>query len=221
MFQIVRTGNLTGDKIVNSRIAKLRRVDMRRTNFVFSAVVALLLSAAVYSQTPAVGSTIESFSLPDTAGTTRTLKDLSGENGGVIVFLSAQCPVVRGYVPRINQLAADYQARGINFIGINSNATEDLNWVKSNATEYGYKFPVLIDKGSVVADKLGATVTPEVYYLDANATLLYHGAIDNDRLGKNITETYLKTAFDASLSGKKIQRTSAGAFGCSIRRTAD
>lgn len=194
---------------------------MRRTNFVFSAVIALVVSVAAYSQAPSVGSSIESFSLPDTAGSARTLKDLSGKNGAVIVFLSAQCPVVRGYVPRINQLAADYQARGINFIGINSNATEDLDSVKSNVTEYGYKFPVLIDKGSLVADKLGATVTPEVYYIDSNGTLLYHGAIDNDRLGKNITETYLKTAFDASLSGKKIQRTSASAFGCSIRRTAD
>jgi peroxiredoxin len=194
---------------------------MRPTNFVFSAVIALLLSAAAYSQVAAVGSSIESFSLPDTAGTTRTLKDLAGKNGTVIVFLSAQCPVVRGYVPRINQLAADYQAKGINFIGINSNATEDSDSVKSNATEYGYKFPVLIDKGSAVADKLGATVTPEVFYVDGNGTLLYHGAIDNDRLGKNITETFLKAAFDASLSGKKVQRTSVKAFGCSIARTAD
>jgi peroxiredoxin len=194
---------------------------MRRTNFVFSAVIAMLLSAAAYSQVPTVGSSIESFSLPDTAGTTRTLKDLTGKNGAVIVFLSAQCPVVRGYVPRINQLAADYQAKGINFIGINSNATEDPDSVKSNVTEYGYKFPILIDKGSVVADKLGATVTPEVFYVNGNGTLVYHGAIDNDRLGKNVTETFLKAAFDASLSGKKIQRTSVKAFGCSIARTAD
>ena len=71
------------------------------------------------------------------------------------MFLSAQCPVVRGYVSRINELAAEYQAKGINFVGINSNATEDLNWVKSNVAEYGYKFPVLIDKGAVVAGKLG------------------------------------------------------------------
>ena len=194
---------------------------MRRTNFLFSAVITMLLSAAAYSQIPTVGSSIESFSLPDTAGTTRTLKDLAGKNGAVIVFLSAQCPVVRGYVPRINQLAADYQAKGINFIGINSNATEDPDTVKSNVTEYGYKFPILIDKGSVVADKLGATVTPEVFYVNGNGTLVYHGAIDNDRLGKNITETFLKAAFDASLSGKKIQRTSVKAFGCSIARTAD
>jgi peroxiredoxin len=194
---------------------------MTRTNLVLSAVFALILAAAAGAQTPAVGSTIDTFSLPDINGKTQSLRDLSGKNGAVVVFLSAQCPVVRGYVPRINELAADYQAKGINFIGINSNATEDLNWVRSNVTEYGYKFPVLIDKGGVLADKLGATVTPEVFYIDANGKLMYHGAIDNDRSGKNVTETFLKTAFDASLSGKKIERTSANAFGCSIKKIAD
>lgn len=194
---------------------------MKRINLVVSAVFALILATAASAQVPNIGSTIDSFSLPDINGKTQSLRELSGKNGAVVVFLSAQCPVVKGYVSRINELAAGYQSKGINFIGINSNATEDLNWVKSNAAEYGYKFPVLIDKGNVLADKLGATVTPEVYYVDPNGKLLYHGAIDNDRSGKNVTETFLKAAFDASLNGKKIERTSANAFGCSIKRTTD
>lgn len=194
---------------------------MKRINLVVSAVFALTLATAASAQVPNIGSTIDSFSLPDINGKTQSLRELSGKNGAVVVFLSAQCPVVKGYVSRINELAAGYQSQGINFIGINSNATEDLNWVKSNAAEYGYKFPVLIDRGNVLADKLGATVTPEVYYVDPNGKLLYHGAIDNDRSGKNVTETFLKAAFDASLNGKKIERTSANAFGCSIKRTTD
>jgi peroxiredoxin len=194
---------------------------MKRINVLLSVVFALTFAAGIFGQIPAIGSTLNSFSLPDTSGRTQSLNDLKGKNGAVVVFLSAQCPVVKGYVGRINQLAADYQAKGINFIGINSNATEDLNWVKSNITEYGYQFPVLIDKGNVLADKLGATVTPEVYYVDAKDVLLYHGAIDNDKSGKNVTDDYLKTAFDASLSGKKVGRTSASAFGCSIKRATN
>lgn len=194
---------------------------MKRIDVLFSVVFAAAMAVAAFGQGPAIGSTLENFSLADTNGKVQTLKDLNGKNGAVVVFLSAQCPVVKGYVDRINQLSSDYQAKGINFIGINSNATEDLNWVKSNVTEYGYKFPVLIDKGNVYADKLGANVTPEVFYIDAKGALVYHGAIDNDRSGKNITETYLKTAFDASLSGKKIEKTSANAFGCTIKRTTD
>ena len=165
-----------------------------------------------------IGSTVENFSLTDTDGATKSLNDLKGKKGTVIVWLSAQCPVVKAYKDRINEIATAYQAKGIAFVGINSNATEDLTWVKSNKTEFGYNFPVLIDKGNVLADKWGASVTPEVYYLDSKNVLLYHGAIDNDRSGKNITDQYLKTAFDSALGGKAIVKTRANAFGCTIKR---
>src|SRR5688500_9547035 len=146
-----------------------------------------------------IGAAVESFSLPDVDGKVQTLDGLKGKKGTVVVWLSAQCPVVKAYKDRINEIAAAYEAKGINFVGINSNATEDAAWVKSNITEFGYKFPVLVDKGAVLADKWGATVTPEVYYFDKKNVLQYHGAIDNDRSGRNITDHFLKAAFDSSL----------------------
>ncbi|HEY8559441.1 MAG TPA: thioredoxin family protein [Pyrinomonadaceae bacterium] len=193
-----------------------------------SIMLAVLLAAFVFvlapeidAQTFAVGTALEDFKLTDIDGKEHSFGSLKGEKGTVLVFLSAQCPVVKGYNERINKIAADYASKGINFVGINSNATEDLNWVKSNATEVGYKFPVLIDKGAVLADKLGATVTPEAYYFDAKNVLLYHGAIDNSRSGDNITDNYLRVAFDDSLNGKKIAKTRVNAFGCSIKKKAE
>jgi peroxiredoxin len=165
-----------------------------------------------------VGSTAENFSLPNLEGETRSLNDLKGKNGTVVVWLSAQCPVVKQYNDRINEIAEEFKNKGINFVGINSNATESLEWVRSNAAEVGYKFPVLIDKGNVLADKFGATVTPEIYYLDSNNVLLYHGAIDNDRSGKNISVNYLRDASVSALAGKSIATTRANAFGCTIKR---
>jgi len=85
----------------------------------------------------------------------------------------------------------------------------------------GYKFPVLIDKGNVLADELGATVTPEAYFVDAKGVLLYHGAIDNDRSGRAVSEAFLKTAFDSALTGKPIAKTKANAFGCTIKRVGE
>lgn len=197
---------------------------MRQKSAVLFTVFAMLAFVVIPTTSEAgdfaVGTTLENFSLPDTAGKTHSFNDLKGKNGAVIVFLSAQCPVVKAYNERISQIAADYASKGIAFIGINSNSTESLDWVKSNAAE-NYKFPVLIDKGNVFADKLGATVTPEVYYIDAKNVLRYHGAIDNDRSGKAITDNYLRAAFDASLSGKAIEKTKANAFGCSIKRVAE
>src|SRR5215216_422202 len=78
-----------------------------------------------------------------------------GDSGAILLFVSAQCPTVKQYNERISQFAADFEAKGINVIGINSNSTESLEWIKSHAAE-NYKFPVLIDKGNVIADKLGA-----------------------------------------------------------------
>jgi len=162
-------------------------------------------------------SALKNFTLTDTNGKEQSFDNLKGKNGAVVVFLSAQCPVVKLYKERINKIAADYQAKGINFVGVNSNSTESLEWVKSHAEE-NYKFPVLIDKGNVLADQLSASVTPEVFYFDAKNALLYRGAIDDNRKGDSITANYLRDAFDATLAGKKVSKTSAAAFGCTIKR---
>jgi thiol-disulfide isomerase/thioredoxin len=160
----------------------------------------------------------------DVSGKPKSLKELKGDKGAVLMFVSSQCPVVRAYNDRMNAIAADYAAKGITFIGINSNATEmeagaaaPQAWVKEHIAAT-YKFPVYFDKGNVLADKLGATVTPEAYFLDPNGKLLYHGAIDNSRDAGNVTEPTLKIAFDSALAGKPIAKTSRTAFGCSIKR---
>jgi thiol-disulfide isomerase/thioredoxin len=165
-----------------------------------------------------IGARLESFTLPDLGGAQQAFDGLKGKNGAVLVWVSAQCPAVKAYNERINQVAEDLKAKGINVIGINSNATETLDEVASHAKDVGYKFPVLIDKGNVLADKLGASVTPEFYYFDAGNVLLYHGALDNDRSGKNVTTHYLRDAFDSALSNKPIKTSKVNAFGCTIKR---
>jgi len=197
---------------------------MKRKSIFLAAILAafvFVLCPEAIAQKFEIGAKIDDFKLTDINGKEQSFEMLKGAKGTVVVFLSAQCPVVKGYNERINQIAADYALKGINFVGINSNATEDLNWVKTDAEKVGYKFPVLIDKGAVLADKLGASVTPEVYYFDTKNVLLYHGAIDNDKFGKNITDDYLRVAFDSSLTGKKIEKARINAFGCSIKKKAE
>ncbi len=187
----------------------------------FLAAFVFVSNSDVYGQSLAVGSTLEDFKLNDLSGKEQSFSGLKGKKGTVIIFLSAQCPVVKGYNERINQVAADYESKGISFIGINPNsATESVEWVKSEAEKVGYKFPVLLDVGAALADKMGATVTPEVYFFDTKNVLLYHGAIDNSRDGQNITSNYLRIAFDSSLAGKPIEKTKINAFGCSIKKKA-
>ena len=187
--------------------------------FAMLIAVAIALTVSGYSQVK-VGSKVENFSLPDADGTMRSLADLKGSKGAVLVFVSIQCPVVRGYNERINELAKAYKAKGINLVGVDSNVTEPAADVKAHAM-MNWDFPVLLDKDAKIADKFAASVTPEAFYIDPDNVLLYHGAIDNDRSGRNVTDHFLQTAFDSTLAGRKVERTSANAFGCSIKRTAD
>jgi peroxiredoxin len=167
---------------------------------------------------PAIGSTIEGFSLPDVDGAERSLKSLAGEKGTVLLFIAVQCPVSNAYNERMEKLAADYKAKGINVVGINSNVAEDGAACKAHAAENKLTFTILKDPGNKIADKLGASVTPEAYFLDASNKLLYHGRIDNSRNAAQVETPDLRNAIDAVLSGKPVEKTEAKAFGCSIKR---
>ena len=136
------------------------------------------------------------------------------------IFISVQCPVVRDYMERISKLAADYKARGVQVIGINSNATETTDDIKAHAAANNLTFPVLRDKGNKIADQLGAERTPEVFFLDANNKLVYHGRIDNHRNITLVNANDLRDAIDATLAGKAVVKTEASAFGCSIKRAS-
>jgi peroxiredoxin len=167
---------------------------------------------------PAIGSTIEEFTLPDVDGTEHSLKSLAGKNGTVLIFIAVQCPVSNAYNERMAQLAEDYKAKGIAVIGINANVAEDAAAVKAHAQEHKLSFPILKDASNKVADKLGASVTPEAYVLDPNNKLLYHGRIDNSRNPAQVETSDLRNALDAALNGKPVEKTEAKAFGCTIKR---
>jgi|SRR6185369_12085718 peroxiredoxin len=167
---------------------------------------------------PAIGATIEEFTLPDVDGRDHSLKSIKGKNGTVLIFISVQCPVSNAYNERMEKLAADYKSKGISVIGVNANSSEDAGAVKAHATEKGLTFTILKDPGNKLADKLGATRTPEAYFLDGNNKLLYHGRIDNSQNPAAIESSDLRTALDAALAGKPIEKTEAKAFGCTIKR---
>src|SRR6266850_5862800 len=154
---------------------------------------------------PAIGATVEDFTLPDANGKEQSLNALKGKKGAVIIFVAVQCPVSNAYNERMEKLAQDYKARGITVIGINSNVAEDAGAVKAHAAQNHLTFPILKDPGNKIADRLGATRTPEAYLLDASNKLLYHGRIDNSKDVSGVNSSELRDAMDAALAGKPIE----------------
>ena len=167
------------------------------------------------------GQLIGDFKLPDAAsGTDRSLASLKGAKGTVLIFISTQCPVSNAYNERMEKLATDYKSRGVNVVGINANKTETPDDIKRHAAEKNLTFPILKDAGNKIADRLGAQVTPEAFFLGADNRLVYHGRIDNARNAANLSASDLREALDAKLAGKAVAKTEARAFGCSIKRVS-
>ncbi|HVS82751.1 MAG TPA: thioredoxin family protein [Pyrinomonadaceae bacterium] len=169
---------------------------------------------------PAIGTAIDDFKLPDTDGAEHSLNSLKGKHGAVKIFVATKCPVSNAYNDRMEKLAQDYKAKGINVIGINSNNTEPAAEVKSHAGEKHLTFTILKDDGNKIADRLGATRTPEAYVIDASGKLVYHGRIDNSQKMEGITANDLREALDEMLAGKPISKTGGAAFGCTIKRVS-
>ena len=187
---------------------------------VFAAVAGSGRNALDLPAPPAIGTVIDDFTLPDADGATHSLASLKGKNGTVVIFIATKCPVSNAYNDRMEKLAEDYKTKGVSVVGINANNTEPAAEVKAHAAEKGLKFTILKDDGNKIADRLGATRTPEAYVLDPKGKLVYHGRIDDAQKIESVTSNDLRNALDEMLAGKMVSKTGGAAFGCSIKRVS-
>jgi peroxiredoxin len=170
-----------------------------------------------------IGKKVPDFRLPNVLATNDKerevrLYDIKGKKAIVIIFAATRCPIYNDYNQRIVELAKTYSPKGVQFLAINSNHIEPTEEVIEHAKKHGYSFPVLKDEGNRVADLYQAKVTPEVFLLDSNFVLRYHGRIDDSQNPARVTRRDLQEALDAILVGKEPPVTETRAFGCTIKR---
>ena len=144
------------------------------------AIFALTLDSFAFTKGP--GDKVDDFTITNYDGKSYNLADaLKSSNTGVIVmFWSTECPWVQPYNDRINDYAKEYSEKGFTVWAINSNNTESVDVVKEHAGKNSYSFPMLKDNNNVVADIFGSTRTPEVFVINKDNTVLYHGRISDN-----------------------------------------
>jgi peroxiredoxin len=187
------------------------------------ALCLLILAAAAgtaFAEGPAVGAAAPNFQLTGIDGKAFSLADAEKANKAVVlVFIATKCPYSNAYNDRMKQMAADFEKKGVLFVGINSNSTEPLEEVKSHAKTNGFGFTILKDPGNKVADLYDAKRTPEVFIIDKDGKVRYHGRIDeNYEDASKVTSPDLKNAVDAIVAGQTISKAETKAFGCTIKR---
>ncbi len=200
-----------------------RNCDMNRSRRMVVAAAMLLLVGMLSiasAESVAPGDTVASFTLPSHDGTSHSLGQYSDSAAVVVMFIATQCPVSNNYNSRMAGLTETYQPKGYQILGINSNRQESAGEVSEHALANGLTFPILKDEGNVIADRFGATRTPEIYVLSKAGVVLYHGRIDDSQNVDRVESRDLAAALDAILAGVPIPAAETQAFGCSIKRVS-
>ena len=142
----------------------------------------------------------------------------------VLVFIANHCPVAAAYEERLKQLAADYLKRDVELVAISVSQLESdrLDKMKERAKDSRFPFPYLQDVSQATGHRFGATVTPQVFVLNAERRIAYMGAFDDQWKDAAKVEThYTRAAIDALLTDKPPEIRETRPVGCAIEYAGD
>lgn len=164
---------------------------------------------------------LEQVTLVNLKGQTSTAQAIIQRKPTVFIFISPECPLCQSYSLTINQLIKKYTAKGIQFIGIVPGKDFSKQQVLHFNRTYKSTLPIWFDLQLKLTQAIGATITPEVFFISNNGKLLYSGRIDNwayelSKKRKIITEHDLINALEAYIHHKPITTLKTKAVGCFI-----
>jgi len=171
------------------------------------------------------GASAPDFTLTDVVtGNQRSLRDLAGPKGTLIVFLCAHCPYVVHVREKLAALSEEYFPLGISTVGISANDAgaypdDAPDKLRAMAEECALPFPVLYDESQETARAYTAACTPDFFLFDADLRLAYRGRLDSSspRNGQPLTGEDLEKALAAVAEGAPVPEPWPPAMGCSIK----
>ena len=175
-----------------------------------------------------VGDKAPNFNLKNIDGKDYSFDNITDAKGNrpkgfIVVFTCNTCPYAQANEQRLINLHNTYASKGYPVVAIQPNDPalqpgDSFEAMKKNAKEKGFPFLYLFDDGQEVFPKYGATKTPEVFLVDANLVVRYHGAIDDSpRDADRVAEKFVEKAIEAIEAGKDPATKTTKAVGCGIK----
>lgn len=163
----------------------------------------------------ALGHKVPDFTLADTTGMKHNLSDFDGKVR-VLVFYNQACPYVVECYDRINEFSEKMADKDVVTLAIDAGINNSEDSIAKHAEKLN--FPILVDRTSNIARKFNAARTPEVFILDRDGVVVYHGAFDNGKVeDASERRTYAADAVKAVLKGEEPMVSQTKAFGCTIK----
>jgi peroxiredoxin len=168
-----------------------------------------------------VGDSAPLFDLPDTDGVTVRLEPAK-HAATVVIFTAGGCPFALAWHDRIQAVARDYADRDVAVLQVASNDDTDhpedsLDAMRQRVQAGELAGPFLRDAQQSVARAYGTTATPEVFVLDRDGVVRYHGAPDDDYDNPAREAHWVRQALDDVLAGQDVRIPITSPAGCSIK----
>ena len=186
--------------------------------------------ARTYSVMNELGTEAPAFDLPianphvdDIAQATRSLADYADAEVLVVVFMCNHCPYVVHVEDALVEVAREYQARGVGFVGISANdarqyPADSFENMALRAQQKQYPFPYLYDESQQVARAYDAVCTPDIFVYDTHRSLVYRGRFDETRPGQGTSSGHdLRQALDELLGTGTVSMEQFPSMGCNIK----
>ncbi len=109
------------------------------------------------------------FSLDRLSGGTTSLGDLAG-NFVFLNFWATWCPPCRAEMPSMEVLYQELKDRPFRMIAVNIN--EDQKTVQGFVDEFGYTYPILLDRDGNVSTNYGVRGIPTSFFIGPDGTVL-------------------------------------------------
>lgn len=171
------------------------------------------------------GSMAPDFALKDLSGKEIRLSELT-KQGKVVVLMwfNPDCPFVVkhfGDTKTFNDLHAQFKDKGVELLAINSGAPgkQGAGAERNNkaVTDWEITFPVLLDESGTVGKAYGAKRTPEMFVVNKDGYIAYHGAIDDNPSDKVGNNNFVAAALNEILAGKEVTTKTTKPYGCSVK----
>jgi peroxiredoxin len=175
-----------------------------------------------------IGAPAPTFMLTDSTGKTVSLADFKGKTV-VLEWSNHECPYVRKHYGGNNMQALQkkWTAQGVAWLTLISSQPGSQGNVtpaqanKLTADRSAAPTAVLLDPKGDVGRAYGAQVTPHMYVIAGNGTLVYMGGIDDKPTSRQEDLETAKNFVDAALAevaqGKPVSVTTSRPYGCSIK----
>ena len=175
-----------------------------------------------------IGKTAPAFTTKDVTGKTISLSDFKGKTI-VLEWFNFDCPfVVKHYSSgNMPKLQADAAKKDIIWLSINSSAEGKQGYFKPSkmaerAAKDGSKAAyILMDTDGKIGKNYDAKVTPHLYIIHKDGTLVYNGAIDSKATTESAdvatAETLFANALTAVIAGKEVVNAVNKPYGCGVK----